>query len=310
MPPSSGTDANLVWWLLEPSEPAMVYLTSRDLAPRRPDAPTLDELREAIPRSGWAATILARQRDRTWWERKDTCYWPRVRGTYWSLAVLADLGLSREDERIANAVEHMLRIHQAPDGGFSPFGPPKPSHFCATGIMVRTLLKLGYLDDDRTWAGVRWLLGAQLEEGGWDCRPPYQSTLDAWEAMAAFAAIPAARRTAEIRTAVRRGTEFYLNRGLLHEGAPYPRWSQLHYPWHYWYDVLVGLDFLTALGTGYDPRMAEALDVVSSKRLADGRWPLEGTNGDLVVEPRGRPSKMITFLALRVFRRVSGETRL
>ncbi len=282
----------------------MVYLTSRDLAPRRPDASTLEDLRAAIPRSGWAAAILSRQSDKTWWGRKDTCYWPRQRGTYWSLAILADLGLSRDDERISNAVEHMLRIHRAPDGGFSPLGPGKSSHFCSTGIMVRTLLKLGYLEDERTWAGIRWLLDAQLEEGGWDCRPPYESTLDAWEAMAAFAAIPAAMRTPEVRAAARRGAEFYLGRRLLHEGPRYPRWSELHYPWHYWYDVLVGLDFLTGLGMGYDPRMAEALDVLMSKRLPDGRWPLEGTNGHVILEPRGKPSKMITFLALRVLRRV------
>jgi len=278
----------------------MQFLASRDLVRPRPSAATLRDLAERIPERGWAAEILSRQREGTWWETKSTCYWPRVRGTYWSLAVLADLGLTREDARIANAVEHMLRIHRAPDGGFSPFGPPKPSHFCSTGIMTRTLLELGYVDDPRTWGGVRWLLEHQLEDGGWDCRPPWKGTLDAWEAMAAFAAIPKGKRTAEVRDAVRRGAEFYLDRGLLNEGAPYPRWRQLHYPWHYWYDVLVGLDFLTALGYRTDPRLSGAFRLLRSKRAADGRWRLEGTNGNLRVEPLGKPSKMITFLALRV----------
>lgn len=285
----------------------MRFLASRDLLRPRPTVTTLDAYRQAIPAAGWASAILARQRERTWWETKTTCYWPKVNGTYWSLAVLADLGLTREDPRIANGVEHMLRIHLAPDGGFSPFGPPKPSHFCSTGIMVRTLVQLGYVDDPRTWGGVLWLLDAQLEEGGWDCRPPGRSTLDAWEAMAAFAAIPASKRTADVRASARRGAEFFLNRRLLHEGAPYPRWSQLHYPWHYWYDLLVGLDFLAKLGYGYDPRMAEALRLLLSKRLSDGRWRLEGANGNLRLELQGKPSKMITFLALRALHRLEAD---
>lgn len=295
-------------WLLEAREPSMRFLASRDLLEPRPNADALRELQDAVPAGGWAASLLSRQRERTWWERKDTCYWPKVRGTYWSLEVLADLGLTREDDRIANAVEHMLRLHISPDGGFSPLGPPKPSHFCSTGIVARTLLQLGYVDDARTWGAIDWLLDAQLPDGGWDCRPPRHGTLDAWEAMAAFAAIPVARRTPEVRAASARGAEFFLSRGLLHEGAPYPRWSQLHYPWHYWYDALVGLDFLTALGYGADSRLEAALALLRSKRLPDGRWNLEGANGDLRLERQGRPSKMITFLALRVLRRGAADS--
>ena len=301
---SSRTDGSALEWLLEPEEPAVRYLASRDLVHPRPGRSTLEDMREEIPARGWAAAILSRQRERTWWETKDTCYWPKVRGTYWCLGVLSDLGMRREDERIANAVEHMLRIHLAPDGGFSPFGPPEPSHFCSTGIMVRMLLRFGYQDDPRTQRGIRWLLDAQLEGGGWDCHRPPEGTLDAWEAMAAFAAIPARQRTAEIRDSIRRGAEFYLEHGLLHEGAPYAPWSELHYPWHYRYDVLVGLDCLSALGYGTDPRMHEALDLLRSKRKQDGRWSLERVTGNLRVEPPGKPSKMITFLALRVLDRL------
>ena len=303
----SAKDRRVIAWLLEADEPAMRYLASRDLVLPKPSPQRLGELRRDISSRGWTAAILARQKERTWWGRKDTCYWPRTDGTYWCLAVLADLGMVREDERISNAVEHMLRIHLAADGGFSPWGRAKPSHFCSTGIVVRTLLRLGYADDPRTWGGIAWLLVAQLEDGGWDCHSPPESTLDAWEAMAAFAAIPTKRRTGEVREAIRRGAGFYLSRGLLHEGARYPRWSELHYPWHYWYDVLVGLDFMTAFGCGSDPRAREALDLVRSKRLPDGRWALDGVNGKLRLEKPGRPSKMVTFLALRSLRR-AGRT--
>ena len=105
-----------------------------------------------------------------------------------------------------------------------------------------------------------------------------------------------------MKRAIERGAELFLERKLLHEGPRYDRWWSLRYPWHYFYDVLVGLDFMTALGYGKDPRMAEAIKHLKAKRLADGRWGLDGTNGNLVLESRGKPSKMITFLALRSLR--------
>ena len=58
---------------------------------------------------------------------------------------------------------------------------------------------------------------------------------------------------------------------ISNEGAHFERWWWLRYPWHYHYDVLVGLDFTTALAYGKDPRMVEALDHLESKRLPDGR---------------------------------------
>jgi hypothetical protein len=52
--------------------------------------------------------------------------------------------------------------------------------------------------------------------------------------------------------------------------------------------------------------MSEALDLVSSKRDADGRWPLEAAyhermNVDLG-ERVGRPSRWITLRAVRILR--------
>lgn len=163
----------------------------------------------------------------------------------------------------------------------------------------------GYLADDRVQSAIDWLVDHQLPDGGWDCFGRKEGTLDAWEAMSAFAEIPPRRRTADVRSAIEAGAEFFLRQRLLHEGPRFYRWYWLRYPWHYFYDVLVGLDFMTALGYGKDLRMREALDHLRSKRLPDGRWKLDHTNGNLVIEPRGKPSKMITFLALRVLRRAA-----
>lgn len=49
--------------------------------------------------------------------------------------------------------------------GSERFGP----HVCVTGNMVRTLARLGYGTDDRVVKAMDWLVGIQLDDGGWNC---------------------------------------------------------------------------------------------------------------------------------------------
>jgi hypothetical protein len=303
------TSESVIEWLLDPKEPSIRFLASRDLLAPKPSGPALHRLQKSIGDSGWAFEILARQHEKTWWATKETCYRPKFRSTIWQLQVLADLGLTKEDVRIANAVEFWFELHYAKDGGYSPGVKPKRSHLCTTGNMVRSLIRMGYLDDERVQSAVDWLVDQQLPDGGWDCFGRPNGTLDAWEAMSAFAEIPENRRTIEVRKAIEHGAEFFLRRWLLHEGAPSRRWLLFCYPWHYFYDALVGLDFMTRLGYGHDRRIEEALSAAISKRRPDGKWLLDGVPGTrsskLQLETAKKPSKMITFLALRVLRRVN-----
>src|SRR6266545_5936672 len=81
-------------------------------------------------------------------------------------------------------------------------------------------------------------------------------------------------------------------------------WTQFSFPTGYHYDVLRGLDYLRSASVRPDARMAEAIELVASKRDADGRWPLENAHPDqLDAEPgveEGQPSRWNTLRALRV----------
>ncbi len=303
--------APVISWLRNTAEPAMRYLCSRDLLEPRPSQKELERLQANVPDSGWAAKILGGQREKTWWVTNKTCYVPKFRSTIWRLQVLADLGLTSKDERLSNAVELFFDLHIARDGDYHPYSRLEPrqygirGHLCTTGNMVRSLIRFGYLRDERVQSAIDWLVDHQLPDGGWDCFWRRHGTLDAWEAMSAFAEIPLTRRSSEIRQAIKAGANFFLKRRMLHEGKTFKRWYWLRYPWHYFYDVLVGLDFMTTLGYGEDPRINEALEHLTSKRRPDGRWNLDHTNGNLRLETPGKVSKMITFLSLRALKRVT-----
>jgi hypothetical protein len=61
------------------------------------------------------------------------------------------------------------------------------------------------------------------------------------------------------------------------------------------YDVLRGLEYLRVAGVAPDNRMAEAIELVKSKRNGDGRWPPEtrypGVMPVQIDEAEGRPSR-------------------
>jgi hypothetical protein len=182
-------------------------------------------------------------------------------------------------------------------------------------------VQFGYGDVPRVRRGFKWLVENANARGGWSCMGSGRN-LDSWEPMSAFAALPREKWNAKIAKAVEAGANFFLERGLERQGARYAPWYRFHYPVHYYYDLLVGLDFMTALGYGDDPRLRAPLQLLKDKRGKDGRWNLDAVHPDVegplakwfdkhprqrptafALEAPGEPSKMITFRALRVLAR-------
>jgi hypothetical protein len=305
------------WLLAEDADPSVRYRVLRELFDRPQDDREVVDARRGIGRKGWAARILREQHPAGQWATPgtsaDELYRPKYIATNWRLLVLADLGVSGKNPRVAKALELFLRRCSGPRGGFGGRG----SEVCFTGNAVRMLARFGHRKDPNVRTAVDWLLRHQKEDGGWHCFRSRTGTLDCWEALAALAAIPPANRSAAVARAIERGTDFYLDRGLLREGRPYAPWTRLHYPVHYYYDLLVGLDVLTELGYGGDPRMRPPLDRLEAMRNRDGSWNLDAHHPDsedpnyrvrgpfypFGLEVPGRPSRWITTTALLVLKR-------
>jgi hypothetical protein len=317
--------SDLERWVRAADEPSLVWRWLTEVEGRPGDDPAVVAARSDVPNRGGAQRLLAEQLPAGNWVspgvERPQLYRPKYIATTWKLIVLSELGATRSTPGIQRAAELMLSTY-APAGELGG----KESEVCFTGNMVRTMANLGYADDPLLGPAIAWLVASQKADGGWNCFPSDTGTLDGWEALAAFAALPQSKRTEEVERAIRRGAEFYLDHFLLEEGPePYAPWRRTHYPTHYYYDYLVGLDFLTRLGFGADERMRPALDLLESRRNADGTWNLDALHPDLpgpevtdyqleppyypfVLEPEGRPSRWITVTALGVLRRAGRDT--
>ena len=279
------------------------------------------EAARAIPRTGFARELLEGRTAGGWWGDAGSFYRPKYVSTHWRMLAFADLGLSRSYDPLARSCEVWMR-HFALKGGGVGGNSKGTGHHCVVGNMARALIRFGYADDPRVSKSLDWLVETADPNGGWSCFGRGRN-LDSWEGLGAFAAYPRARWSARAERTVEGAAEFFLERELHRQGADYAPWYRFHAPVHYYYDVLVGLDLLTALGYGDDRRLKFAVDLLLSKRRRDGRWNLDAVHPDvegsivrwyerhpdqrptpLQLETPGRPSKLVTLTALNVLRRL------
>ena len=309
-------------WLTGPNaDPSVRARFWLEVEGRSAQDPRVRTALKAIGRTGWAASLLSYQMPDGHWVTPGTSggelYRPKYIVTNWIAIVLADLGMTRSDRRVRKTAEMILNRWSRRGGDLTG----RSGEICVTGNAVRSLIRFGYLDHPVVQRSIAWIVRTQKADGGWHCFRSRTGTLDGWEGLAALAEIPADSRDESVRRSIERGAEFYLKRHLMDEGpVPYPPWFRIHYPNHYYYDVLVGLRVLTRLGYGADPRLAAALRWLRTKRRRDGTWALDAAHPDLdpdrggyrftglvfpmVLEPLNEPSQWATVEALSVLAQI------
>ena len=199
-------EEEVIQWLLGKEQPSVRYLTLTGILDRRPNDKEVREAHSAIGRKGWAGDILKKQRSGGYWESPESLYRPKYTATNWMALILADLGLTREDERIRRTAELIIREW------LSDEEMKKSSEFevCVIGNTARMLTRFGYASHPKVRKLFRWLISDQKEDGGWHCFESTTGTLDCWEALAAFASVPRSGRSGNMRESIERGVEFYI----------------------------------------------------------------------------------------------------
>jgi hypothetical protein len=291
-------------WLLD-SDPALRWQVMRDLTGAPDDAVAAERARVAT--EGWGARLLALQGPDGQWG--GGTFFPPWTSTMWTLMGLRHLGLDPSSARARHAIG-LVRENSRWDHAGQPFfeGEVEP---CINGKAVA----IGAYFGEDVQGIVDRLLGEQMSDGGWNCeqengstRGSFHSTIDVLEGLLEYER--ATGDSPEVTAARLGGQEYLLERRMLRRQSTGevidPSWTQFSYPPRYFYDVLRGLDYLRSAGVVPDERVAEAIDLVESKRDADGRWPLENPHPGKVHfdldEGEGRPSRWNTLRAMRVLR--------
>jgi hypothetical protein len=305
-------NSSVISWLLD-SDPSIRWQVMQDLTAAPAEKVAAERARVAT--QGWGARLLALQRaDGSWggvaWNRG----WD---STVHVLMLLRDLGLnpaSAEARRALGLVRERVTWQGEEAYNGNPFfaGEVEP---CINGQVGAVGAYFG--QDVR--GIVDRLLSEQLPDGGWNCeaengstRSSFNTTICVLEALLEHELV--AGSSPEVTAARLRGQEYLLERRLFRRrstravierdrkgGAV---WTSFAFPTWWHYDVLRGLEYLRHAGAAPDERVAEAIDLVQSKRDGNDRWSLETRYpGRMPVEidaAVGQPSRWVTLRALRV----------
>jgi hypothetical protein len=305
---------SVIQWLLD-SDPSIRWQVMRDLT----DAPAHEVAAERarVATQGWGARLLALQdADGRWGGAAWNHGWNSTMHILWLLRLLGLDPASAEARRAVGLVRDRVTWkgcgpQECDDNPFFA-GELEP---CINGQVAAAG---AYFGQDVSGILDR-LLGEQLSDGGWNCEAPngstrssFNTTICVLEALLEYE--QATGGSPELTKARLRGQEYLLERRLFRRRSTgevierdrkgdttltrfaFPTW------WHY--DVLRGLEYLRSAGVTPDERVAEAIELVASKRDRDGRWKLEARYpGVMLVEMdmgEGNPSQWNTLRALRV----------
>ncbi|NOT05195.1 MAG: hypothetical protein HOP27_11410 [Anaerolineales bacterium] len=305
------------------SDPSIRWQVMRDLIGAPADEVAAERARVAT--EGWGAHLLALQgADGSW---AGTAWNHGWNSTMHVLSLLRELGLdpaSNEAHRTVGLVRDHVRWKGWDwDGTWrglefdgNPFfaGEVEP---CINGQVGASSAYFG--QNTQSERIIDLLLAEQLSDGGWNCeaangstRSSFNTTICVLEALLEYEL--AGGTNAAVTEARLRGQEYLLERHLFRRRSTGEvieqdrdggtMWTRFAFPTWWHYDVLRGLEYLRHANVVPDERMAEAIDLVASKRSSDGWWLLETQYpGEMPVkmdEGEGSPSRWITLRALRV----------
>jgi len=323
-------------WVLGADDPGISYLAMRDLCDLDEDDPELLAVQARAHQEGPIARILDAMDPGGYWIEPGAGYYPKYRGTVWSLITLAQLGASSTcDERIGRAAGYVLDHALAPGGQFSVNSAPSGTADCMQGNLCAAMVDLDIVDP-RLEAAYEWMARSVTGEGiapqieknapvryyAGKCGPLFACGSNnklpcAWggvKVMLAFSKMPMNYCTPLIGDAIKKGVDFFF--GCDPSTADYPNgwtdkpsgnWWKFGFPVFYVTDLLQLVEALVRLGYGDDPRLAKAIQLIREKQDANGRWALEydysgKTWVDYGVKKQANP--WVTLRALQVLRSV------
>jgi hypothetical protein len=303
---------NVLDWLLE-GDPAIRWQVMRDLTSASADDVAVERAR--VEHVGWGARLLTLEDPDGLWAG-GACFPSSYRGgepgqpwtaTMHTLQTLQLLGLDPASQSARRAIVLVAENGRWEHAGQRYFdGEVEP---CINGRTIETGAYFGVPVEPI----VERILVERLDDGGWNCevengsvRSSFDTTINVLDGLLEFEG--ATGESSGVRTARRSGEEYLLERGLFRRKSSgeivQPAYLEFAFPYYWHYDVLRALDYFRRSGANPDLRMAEAVEVVQSKRQPDGRWLLDRIHpGQVYFDLEGgvgTPSRWNTLRALRV----------
>lgn len=268
--------------MLTSDEPSVRLKLLVNVLGEKPDSAKIKRLRKDI-KSSPRVRVLLSQRDED--GRIPLNPYKKWHGAHWVLAILADIGYPPGDRSLVPLKEQVYGwlFSKQHEGKIRAINGRTRRCASQEGNALWYLLSLG-LADDRAEELAERLVRWQWPDGGWNCdNNPKAAKSSFWESLIPLRALAVHAQVAgnaKSRQAAKRASEVFLRRKLykrLRDGGIMNHdFLKLHYPCYWRYDILFALKVMAEAGFIADKHCSDALDLLESKRLADGGFPAEG----------------------------------
>ncbi len=205
-------------------------------------------------------------------------------GVHWILAQLADIGYPPGDKDLIPSITREMSWLLSDKHWKSKPLINGRRRFCASqeGNGLYAAVSLGFFDKRCKQLADR-LIQHQWSDGGWNCdKKPTANKSSYHESLIPLRALNSylkEEKTPQLINAIDKAAELFHRRKLykrISDGEVIKkRWLSLHYPAYWHYDILSALKVLAETDKLQDRRCNDALDLLESKRLADGGFPKE-----------------------------------
>ena len=274
--------------LLESREPSIRLRARTEILGEPSDSKANMRLQTEVRRSQRVGLLLSERR------HGKIPYHPYAKwfGAHWVLSILADLRYPAGDRSLLPlreqvyewlfSKEHMtyVRRHEVYAGPYMTVRGLPRAHASMEGNAVFYLHSLG-LADDRTSELAERLAEWQWPDGGWNCDKRASARTSSFtESLLPLRGLACqAKAKGGYLDPVSRAAEYFLERGLFRRKTDgrvvSPKFTRLHYPCYWHYDVLFGLKVMKEAGFLGDERCTGATSLLKSKALEDGSFPAE-----------------------------------
>ena len=317
-------NSSAIQWLRHSKDPSIRFFTLTELVQEPEDLEEVKSAKAEISESPKVQNLLRGQEADGGFGVHAYTKWT---GAHWRLVSVVELGVSSNNKIVRKAVESVLAWIA------TRAQPPKieglwRAHASIDGNVLGVCSRLGLARDSRVQQICDRLIEWQWPDGGWNCDSNKNATHSSfYESLATLWGLneySRATKDKEARNSVRKASEFFLRHHLFKSCSTgkviNPEWLKLHYPLYWHYDILQSLRVIQLAGRLGDSRTKQALDILESKRLKDGRWRPSGyywfpsrravdgkrVYAEVVDWGRNGPNEMISLNALRVLK---GGTR-
>jgi len=289
----------LITKLVKSKNPSIQYKTKVYLLNEDTKSKEIEDIKRKIKISEMANKLLS-LRDKT--GRISTNPYKKWQGPHWTLYCLAQIEYPQGDNSLLplrdQVYEWLLsEEHLKYPRSLLIEGQENRFRRCASqeGNAIWYSIKLG-IEDERTAILVDRLIKWQWPDGGWNCDKNIEARTSSFiESLIPLRALFLYGKKNNYTKAIESGNktaEFILKRKLLKRLTNgkiiHQDFLKIHYPINF-YDILFALKVMVEIGKINDIRCKDALELLLSKQLPNGGFPLEQKNCKTtnIIETRG-----------------------